>query len=178
MKENPKRVKTPIARLSYPHLFEASKFGKFQCELIFEQGTDLSSLEEAVEIAAQEKFGDKAKRPKNLDMPFRDGNVREGEEYAGATFISPKCKDRPGVVMGPNMDPVTDPGEVYGGCYVRVSVTAFAYDQTGNKGVSFALNNVWKIRDGEPLGGRVNAMKDFEGDEVDAAAFGNSDELF
>ncbi|WP_423787999.1 ssDNA-binding protein, partial [Klebsiella pneumoniae] len=36
------------------------------------------------------------------------------------------------------------------------------YEQSGNKGVAFGLQNLQKLRDGEPLGGRVPASKAFE----------------
>ena len=59
---------------------------------------------------------------------------------------------------------ITDPDEVYAGAIVRASVTSFSYDVSGNKGVSFALNNVQKIRDGERLDGRARAQDDFQAD--------------
>lgn len=177
---NPKRVITPIARLSYPYLFEKSEGmngqeGKYQCELIFEDGADLAELKRAANIAAKDKWGDKV--PKNLRSPFRDGDTdREGKDgYEGCVFIGARSKDRPGVVIGRDRAPCTDQSDVYGGCYVKASVTAFAYEQAGNKGVSFALNNVWKIRDGEPFGSRRNADEEFAEADVDEDAFGGDD---
>lgn len=178
--ENVKRVITPIARLSFPYLFHKSEGmdggeGKYQCELIFEPGTDLTALKKAANEAAKDKWGDKI--PKNLRTPFRNGDEsrEDREEYEGAIFISARSKDRPGVVVGRERTPCTDESEVYGGCYAKASVTAFAYDTAGNKGVSFALNNVWKIRDGEPLGSRRNAETEFGDAEVDEDAFGSDD---
>jgi hypothetical protein len=51
-----------------------------------------------------------------------------------------------------------------------VSVTPFAYDVNGNKGVSFFLNNVWVLRGGDKIGG--HGGDDFATIEVDASAFG------
>ncbi len=174
------RVITPVARLSYPYLFEPSKpmadggDAKYQCELIFPAGSDMSDLKRAANQAAKDKWGDKI--PKNIRTPFRDGDKdREGKDgYEGCTFIGARSKDKPGVVVGRDRTPCMDPSEVYGGCFVKASVTAFAYDNAGNKGVSFALNNVWKIRDGEPFGNRRNASEEFQGAEVDEDAFGDS----
>lgn len=174
---DPKRVITPIARLSYPYLFAKSAGmngaeGKYQCELIFPANTDMADLRAAANAAAKEKWGDKP--PKNLKSPFRKGDEdREDKDgYEGAVFIGARSKDKPGVVVGPDRLPCADPSEVYGGCFVKASVTAFAYDTNGNKGVSFALNNVWKIRDGEPFGSRRNAEEEFGNVEVDEDAFG------
>lgn len=179
-KENTRRVITPIARLSYPNIFKPGKAmsegqdEKYSCELIFEPGADLIALKNAAQEALELKWPKGA--PKGLRSPFRDGiENREGEEYQGRIFISARSKDRPGVVIGRNRDICTDPSEVYGGCYVKASVTAFAYDMSGNRGVSFALNNLWKIRDGEPLGGRRSAEEEFGNEEIDAEAFGDDD---
>jgi hypothetical protein len=43
-----------------------------------------------------------------------------------------------------------------------VSLNAFPYNTQGNKGVSFGLNHVQKIADGEFLGGRSKAEDDFD----------------
>lgn len=181
-----RRVITPVARLSYPHLFErATPFPgqepKFQCELIFEKGADLSVLEAAVKAAVAERWGTKA--PKGLNLPFREGNAaRAGKDgYGDCIFIGAKSKDRPGVVVGPERRPPEDPTEVYGGCYVRASVTAFSYDMSGKKGVSFALNNVWKLRDGDPFGSFQSAENEFSSvvctDEDAFGVMGDDDSL-
>ena len=73
------------------------------------------------------------------------------------------------------MTPVIDPDDIYSGCICVASVTAFAYDQAGNKGVSFFLNSVLKLRDGDRLGGGGgggSAESDFAEAGIDAAAFG------
>lgn len=177
---NPTRVVTPIARLSYPYLFKPSKpmldggVAKFQCELIFPKTADLSELKRAVNQAAVAKWGSSI--PKNLKSPFRSGDTdREGKDgYEGSIFIGARSKDKPGVVIGPSRIPCVDESDVYGGCYVICSVTAFAYDTSGNKGVSFALNNVWKVRDGEPFGTRQAADQEFSSVQVDSDAFGDT----
>lgn len=174
------RVVTPIARLSYPYLFKPSKpmseggEAKYQCELIFPKNADLSELKKAVNQAAVAKWGSNI--PKNLKSPFRNGDTdREGKDgYEDSIFIGARSKDRPGVVIGPDRMPCMSESDVYGGCYVICSVTAFAYDMSGNKGVSFALNNVWKVRDGEGFGNRQAADKEFSSVAVDADAFGDT----
>ena len=71
------------------------------------------------------------------------------------------------------MNEILDESEIYSGCYGKVSLRAFAYDQKGNKGVSFGLQNVQKVRDGESLGGRVNPQDEFK--PVENAATETSD---
>lgn len=168
------RVITPEATLSYPNLFEPragldGQEPKYSTELIFAGGTDLGELKAAAQAVAVAKWGDNI--PKNLRSPFRDGDMdREGKpEYEGSTFISAKSKQRPVILYGPDRRQA-EPDEVYPGCVARVSVTPFAYDVNGNKGVSFFLNNVWVLRGGDMIGGRGG--DDFATIEVDASAFG------
>lgn len=177
-----RRVVTPTARLSFPALFEPKAMeeggkAQYSCELIFEKGADLTALKAAAREAMEAKWPDPKNRPKNIKSPFRDGSDREGKKgYENCTFIGARSKDKPQVVVGPNRAECTNQSDVYGGCYVRASVTAFAYDQAGNRGVSFALNNVWKIKDGEPFGNRRTAEQDFEDVEMDAEAFGGDED--
>ena len=56
---------------------------------------------------------------------------------------------------------IYDESEVYSGCYARVSVNFYAFNSNGNRGIACGLNNLQKIRDGEPLGGRASAESDF-----------------
>lgn len=175
-----KRVNTAIGRLSYPYIFERSKpmgnetEGKFQCEVIFDNEDQLANVKAAIEQAIADKW---PKRPNKLRLPIKDGDEhREGKTgYEGKVFIGARSNDKPGVVVGPNRRTTEDKNEVYAGCYVKVSVTAFAYDHPqGGKGVSLALNHVWKIRDGKPFGTMRDAQSDFDGEEVDAEAFGET----
>ena len=41
------------------------------------------------------------------------------------------------------------------------SITLYAFNSNGNKGIACGLNNLQKIRDGEPLGGKSRAEDDF-----------------
>ena len=59
------------------------------------------------------------------------------------------------------MKPILDRGEVYSGCYARVSLNFFAFNSNGSKGVACGLGNIQKVRDGEPLGGKSKAEDDF-----------------
>jgi hypothetical protein len=179
-----KAVITPEAVLSYPALFESrltpSGQEKYGASLIFDEGTDLSELKAAVRAAAAARWGDKAAqmlKNRQLRTPFREGAEKEGRGYgAGKVFINASSNRAPGVVSrfaGPDGKPlpVQDPDEVYPGCRVRASLTAFAYDTGGNRGVSFALNNVQKLGEGERLDGRLPAEDEFSAFEAAPADF-------
>ncbi|EIA24002.1 hypothetical protein SFB3_226G1, partial [Candidatus Arthromitus sp. SFB-3] len=65
----------------------------------------------------------------------------------------------------------------YSGCYGYASINFYAFNTNGNKGIACGLNNLMKIEDGEPLGGRVSAEIDFEGIDV-ATLNAEMDEIF
>ena len=169
---------TPTARLSFPHLFEpaapfsADQEPKYQCDLIFAPDEFLSEIEDAIDAAIVAKWG--SEQPKRIRRPLKDAADKDAVGYVdGCQYVTARSKRRPAVVQGRLREPVTDPDEIYGGCYVRASLTAFGYDVSGSRGVSLALNNIWKIRDGEPFGQRRSAEDDFADVEVDRGAFGD-----
>ena len=63
--------------------------------------------------------------------------------------------------MDADCQPILTRSEVYSGVYGRASISFYAFNSSGNRGVACGLNNLQKIRDGEPLGGRASAESDF-----------------
>lgn len=179
----PKTVITPEAVLSYPHLFNPAAPNPlsepvYSCSLVFLPGADLSGLKAAALEAARERWGDKAEpliKSGKIRLPFRTDAEEKGYP-AGSIFINVKSKTRPGVVSryaGPDGKPqrIDNEEEVYPGCRVRASLRAFAYDTNGNRGVSFGLNNLQKLADGERLDGKRRAEDEFEALDSDAVPF-------
>ena len=62
---------------------------------------------------------------------------------------------------------IIDRSELYSGVYGRASINFYAYNANGNKGIACGLNNLQKIRDGEPLGGKAKAEDDFATEDDD-----------
>ena len=85
---------------------------------------------------------------------------REDEAYKGHYFINANSNTAPQIVDRA-VKPILDRSEVYSGCYARVSPNFYAFNSNGNKGIACGLNNLQKIRDGEPLGGKSRAEDDF-----------------
>lgn len=158
---------TPEFRVSFPAVFQAKSAAegqepKFSITMLFPKTTDITPLKNAVAAAIREKWGDdKTKWPKGMRLPFRDGAEKDYEGYADTTFCTASSKMRPGLVAR-DMTPIISPEEFYGGCYARATIAAFAYDKAGNKGVSWGLRNIQKIKDGEPFSGRSKPEADFE----------------
>lgn len=174
-------VVTPKAILSYPHLDQpqAPQKGqagkpKYSATLVFPEGTDLSTLQAAVMKAGEEKWPGKFAemlRVGAVRSPFRKDAEAKGYA-AGSVFVNVRSEQKPGVVYlhaGADKKPATVPADkikedLYPGALVRGQIRAFAYDSNGNKGVSFALNNIQKLGDGERLDNRQAAEDAFEAD--------------
>ena len=75
-------------------------------------------------------------------------------------FINANSTTPPGVVDAAR-NPILERSEVYSGVYGRASIKLYAFSSHGNRGIACGLNNLQKIRDGEPLGSRSRAEDDF-----------------
>ena len=108
-----------------------------------------------------------------------DGQRDSGEDYGpeckGCYVITVSSKNKP-VIVDTFRNEITDPGEVYSGCYGRAAINFYGYNQAGKKGVSAGLLSVQKLHDGEPFG-TVGSADDFNDDYKDPEA-GEVDDLF
>lgn len=165
-------------RMAFPAIFrpkfnDLSKKDEFSVVALFPVGADLTELKKAAQAAVIEKWGQNQNAwPQNLKSPFRDQKDRvkvdpeTGVEalpdgyVAGAIYMNLKSAQRPGVV-DQNMAEIIDESDLYGGCWVRASVNAYAYDHKGNRGVAFGMNNLQKLRDDDAFGNRTKAQDDF-----------------
>ena len=103
-----------------------------------------------------------------IKTPLRDGDIdrSEDEAYAGSYFVNANSTIQPGIVDA-DRNPILTRSEVYSGVYGRASISFYAFNSNGNRGIACSLNNLQKIRDGEPLGGRSRAEDDFADDGDD-----------
>lgn len=189
---------TPRATLSYPFLAEPQKDDKgkekYSCALVFAKGTDLTALRNALVDAAKAKWGNKVKIGKveytieeaiekgKLRLPFRTDAEEKGYP-AGSTFINVRSEKKPGAVFAwadetgrparIPQDKIAE--ELYPGAIVRASLSPFGYDREGNIGITFGLNNVQKLAEGERLDGRKAAEDEFTAELNEAPAAGLDD---
>ena len=177
---------TPLARLSFPSLDKATKMAgsqgqeTFHATLLFSPA-DFSPADverwKRIKLAIAQcmhgKFGAAAFDPqtKRLNTGFRSP-IRLGTEKpgtpgygAGVEFFKAGSQYKPGLT---NPLKIAIPvSELYAGCFVRGTVSPWAYSNSGNKGVSLNLHNVMKIADGEAFG---NAGVSIESDFGDLTA--------
>lgn len=168
-------VQTPEFRLCFPNLFKPTSFEgstreTYNCVMVFPKDADLSKLKELAKAAFQKAFPNGAKGARS---PFRDGNEKVedwGEAFRDTTFIRVSSNLKP-PVADRKKHLIADEEQVYSGCYARAVVHAFAYDVKGNRGISFGLDAVQILRDGERLGGgglaAVNTFDDLDDDDWD-----------
>jgi hypothetical protein len=102
----------------------------------------------------------------SLRSPLRDGDIDRPDDaaYANAFFVNANSASAPGIVDEDRL-PVLNRSEVYSGVYGRASITFYAYNSNGNRGIACGLQNLQLIRSGEPLGGRSSAESDFATDD-------------
>lgn len=175
-KENSTKVVTGVVRLSYANVWEPVSINgskpKYSVSLIIpkDDKATVDAINRAVENAIKDgaaKFGGKIPPRGSLKLPLRDGDTeRDDEAYKGCYFVNANSTTAPQIVDR-QVQPILDRGEIYSGCFARVSVNFYAFNSNGNRGIACGLGNIQKIRDGEPLGGKTSAADDFATDPDD-----------
>ena len=178
---NPTKVITGVnTRWSYANVWQPKSINggapKYSVSLIIPK-SDKKTVEKiraAIQAAYEEgeaklKGNGKSVPPLTaLKTPLRDGDLErpDDEAYANSYFLNANSGTAPGVVDA-DRQPILDTSEVYSGVYGRASINFYAFNSNGNKGIACGLNNLQKIRDGEPLGGKTRAEDDFADEDDD-----------
>ena len=178
---NPMKVITgPNTRWSYCNVWQPKSINggtpKYSVSLIIPKSdtVTINKIKAAIEAAYKEG---EAKLKGNgrsvpalsvLKTPLRDGDAErpDDEAYANAYFVNANSATAPGIVDA-DRQPILDTSEVYSGVYGRASINFYAFNSNGNKGIACGLNNLQKIRDDEPLGGKSRPEDDFADEDED-----------
>ena len=96
----------------------------------------------------------------DIKQPLRDGDKKGDDAYKGCWYINANSTTKPGVVDA-DRQPIIETSELYSGIIGRASITLYAFNTNGNKGIAAGLNNLQKLSDGTPLGGHSRAEDDF-----------------
>ena len=179
--DNPTKIITGVCRLSYANIWQAKSINggtpKYSTSVLIPKSDvkTVASVKAAIEAAYYEGEAKLKGNSKTvpalttLKMPLRDGDTErpDDEAYAGHWFLNANSNTAPGVVDA-NREPIYDTSEIYSGVYARVSLTFYAFNSNGNRGIACGLQNIQKVRDGESLGGKPKAEDDFDdGFQVD-----------
>lgn len=175
---NPMKVITgKDTRWSYANVWEAKSINggtpKFSVSLIIPKSDTVTvqKIKAAIQAAYEEgqaklKGNGRSVPPLTaIKTPLRDGDAERPDDpaYANSYFINANSATAPGIV-DTDCNPILTRSEVYSGVYGRASINFYAFNSNGNKGIACGLNNLQKIRDGEPLGGKSSAASDFATD--------------
>ena len=78
-----------------------------------------------------------------MKTPLRDGDAErpDDEAYKNAYFVNANATSAPGIVDA-DLNPILTRSEVYSGVYGRASITFYAFNSSGNKGIACGLNNL------------------------------------
>ena len=178
---NPTKVITgKDTRWSYRNVWDAKSINggtpKFSVSLIIPKSDEATVRKIKAAIDAAYHDGESKLRGNGkavpplvaIKNPLRDGDTERPDDlaYKNAYFVNANSATAPGVVDA-DCNPILTRSEVYSGVYGRASISFYAFNSNGNRGIACGLNNLQKIRDGEPLGGRASAESDFADDDED-----------
>ena len=178
---NPTKVITGVkTRWSYANVWQAKSINggtpKFSVSLIIPKSDTktVTAVKNAIQAAydeGQSKLKGNSKSVPALTAiknPLRDGDLErpDDETYKDSYFINANSATAPGIVDAARQ-PILEHSEVYSGVYGRASINFYAFNSNGNKGIACGLNNLQKISDGEPLGGKTRAEDDFDDEDED-----------
>lgn len=179
--KNPTKVITgPKTRWSYANVWDPKSINggtpKYSVSLIIPKSdvATVKKIEAAIQAAYEEgesKLKGNSKSVPSLKVlktPLRDGDLERPDDtaYADSYFINANSASAPGIVDA-DRQPILERSEVYSGVYGCASINFYAFNSNGNKGIACGLNNLQKIADGEPLGGKSRAEDDFAEDDDD-----------
>jgi hypothetical protein len=176
-----KVITGPHTRWSYANVWDPKSINggtpKYSISLIIPK-SDTKTVEK-IKAAIQAAYAEGESKLKGsgktvpalstLKTPLRDGDLErpDDEAYKNSWFINANSASAPGIVDA-DRNPILERSEVYSGVYGRASINFYAFNSNGNRGIACGLNNLQKISDGDPLGGKSRAEDDFtESDDGD-----------
>ena len=178
---NPTKVITGVkTRWSYANVWQAKSINggapKYSVSLIIPKSDTktVTAVKNAIQAAYEEGQSKLKGNSKSvpaltaIKTPLRDGDAErpDDEAYKDCYFINANSATAPGIVDAAR-NPIIEHSEVYSGVYGRASINFYAFNSNGNKGIACGLNNLQKISDGEPLGGKTRAEDDFADEDED-----------
>ena len=178
---NPTKVITGVkTRWSYANVWQAKSINggtpKYSVSLIIPKNDTktVTAVKNAIQAAYEEgqsKLKGSSKSVPALTAiktPLRDGDAErpDDEAYKDSYFINANSATAPGIVDAAR-NPIIEHSEVYSGVYGRASINFYAFNSNGNRGIACGLNNLQKISDGDPLGGKTRAEDDFADEDED-----------
>jgi len=177
--KSPSRITTGKVILSYANIFEPftdpkkpKDKPKYKCMLLIDKKDKetVKKFKDAIEFQRKKMIAEKyAGKPpkKQIEHTFNDGDVEKEEEiYEGKYYINVWSYRKPPLVDR-HLNPITDPEDLYSGCFVRACLNCYYYWGDESKGITFGLESIQKVSNGERLGGGGVSAEEAFGDDYE-----------
>lgn len=170
-------ITTGEVRFSYLHVFQpfANQQGqepKYSATILIPKSDTATkaaidaAVQAAITAGVSAKWG--GVRPPQPAICVHDGDgtrpsdgAAYGAECKGCWVVTTSSNQQhPPFVVDANVQPIINQADVYSGAYGRASITFYAYNYAGKKGIGCGLNGIQMLRDGEPLGGNSVSAAD------------------
>lgn len=156
-----RRLNTPVFRISFPNLYKPTSYKnskeEYSVTMIFEEPELLKELKAACLELRQKQWPNKTNW-EGIATPFKDGSRKAHLAGYGFGKVFAKAKrdgaqGPPTVVdRGVNVIPADQAHIVYAGAYAIASVHPYTWEGPDGPGMSFNLNNLQFVKNGEPFG--------------------------
>ena len=167
-------IKTGKVRFAYTNVFEPKSINgsaeKYSILVLIDKSdTDTiekirTAMDKAVELGI-DKF--KGVKPSALNWALKDGDEEHpnNEMYSNKMYLTPSTNFKPEII-DTHRNKMTTDEDFYSGCWGKITINFYAYNNKGNKGVGCSFNNILKLEDGDRLTTQHTAENDFA-DELD-----------
>ena len=155
---------TPLFRIAFPSIFtrdqyDATQKPKYKMTMLFPKSMTDTEL---IELRTLHHQMASTLWPGVAPVPFMIDGDGESSKYAGfpghwAIKASKAGQDKSGAiipppaVVGPDLQPITDPSVLYAGCYCIARLSLWNYVNGNKHAVCFNIDGIQKVRDGEPF---------------------------
>jgi hypothetical protein len=155
------KVVSNKARAGFVNVFTPNDDEKYGLTLIFDNKKDLANLKQNVDAYIKEN----GLEGKKLEMPWKSGDEKADkddayEDLRGKILVNCKTKFKPAVVDAARI-PIDNQDEFYSGCYVKAVISPYKWTYKKREGISFNVDAVQKVAEGERLGGGPINVDDY-----------------
>lgn len=168
------KVRFSYVTLAQPKASEEGAEPKYSLVLLIPK-SDTATLQKIKKAIAEATTAFRARNgeaslPANPMSPLHDGDGQKpnggdyGDECKGCWVMNASSKIKP--LMLDEFGNDINPNEIYSGCYGKAVINFYGYNNR-RKGIGCGLLGVKKMHDGDPLGGVVATVDDFEDDDDD-----------
>jgi len=188
------KLLTPNFTVAFPQIDEPKQIMgqgklKYSMTMLFDlaeinKDPEQKALWDNMVASVDQAIADKGLKGK-IKKPFIEGetciSTKTGEVYdgfEGKVVIRTTTQTKPGLV-DQDRNPIIGKEDFYSGCVARATVNAYAWSFSAGQGVSFGLQNIQKVAEGERFaGGASKAEDDFSPIETPSQNVAGATDLF